>query len=928
MRLLTDAVLRVLPGLFCVFDGEERLTRWNLNLERTLGYGPEELRRMKAAALFPAEEAPKVRERIAEAFRTGYGELDTRVATKSGRTVPVRLTCFRVESEGNAYLVCVGQDPVDKQQIAETLQRERDQFLSIFDSLDAGIYVSDLETHRILYANPHLMARFGEDMVGRLCYEVLQGFDAPCRFCTNPIILARKPASYQWEHLNPKSGRYADLVDRIIRWPDGREVRLEIGVDITDRKLAEEALRDANRVIEHSPVVLFRWKAEAGWPVAFVSKNVTQFGYAPEDLLSGAIPFVHLIHPDDRERVAEEVGRHIREGRSSYRQEYRFLDKGGGIHWVDDRTTVIRDPDGRIETFEGTLLDITDRKLAEEALADRLRYEEGLSACSRALVHREEGSIDRALGHLRDAARVSRVCLFLNYEDPQEGLSARLAHEILAPGIQSPGKEPSDRRLPYRRGFQRWIANLSSGRPVEGIVDGFPKEERGLLLDRGILSILVLPIHASGSWMGFIAFEDIKEPRLWSGRDVHLLQTAAEILGYAMEQTRVEEHLRQSRKIEAVGRLAAGIAHDFNNMLTPILGFADFLSADLGPGDRNASTVEEIRKAALQSRDLVQQLLSFSRRQVLDLKAMDLRRVAADMEPMLRRTLRENIGIRIDSYAQPCMARADLQLLHQVLLNLALNAQDAMPEGGLLTVEVAPTTLDVAYCAAHADVEPGDYVMLAVTDTGRGMDEEVREHAFEPFYTTKGQGKGTGLGLATVYGIVKQLGGSIWLYSERGHGTTLRIYLPAVTEAPAGGPRETDPAGGAASRSGAVGGTETIMLVEDNEMVRRLTESLLRRVGYDVRVASSAAECLEKLSRHEGPLDLLLTDVIMPRMNGKDLYGRAAVLHPGLKVLYMSGYTADVITHQGILEEGVNLIQKPFTVKALTDKVRGVLDSG
>jgi CheY-like chemotaxis protein len=287
---------------------------------------------------------------------------------------------------------------------------------------------------------------------------------------------------------------------------------------------------------------------------------------------------------------------------------------------------------------------------------------------------------------------------------------------------------------------------------------------------------------------------------------------------------------------------------------------------------------------------------------------------------MLRRTLRENVELRILHSGEPCPVRADVGQLGQIVLNLAVNAQDAMPDGGTLLIETARVVLDASYCARHVDATAGPHAMLTVTDTGCGMDPDTRSRVFEPFFTTKEQGKGTGLGLATVHGIVRQHGGTIWLYSEPRHGTTFEIYLPLVegAEIAPATSRPLEPT--AAKRAG------TVMVVEDDAMVRRLVSEILAGAGCTVLAAASPDECLERLARHQGPLHLLVTDVIMPRLNGKELYGEVARHFPGIKVLYMSGYTRNVIAHHGVLEDGVSFLQKPFSVDALLTRVSALLD--
>jgi CheY-like chemotaxis protein len=369
----------------------------------------------------------------------------------------------------------------------------------------------------------------------------------------------------------------------------------------------------------------------------------------------------------------------------------------------------------------------------------------------------------------------------------------------------------------------------------------------------------------------------------------------------------------------AVGRLASGVAHDFNNVLTAIAGFSDLLLEDLPADDPRYEDVAEIRRAVDRGASLSRQLLAFSRQQVLSPQLVNLDALISDISAMLRRVLGEDVELRFIPCGEECIVSADPGQLEQVLLNLGVNARDAMPDGGLLTIEVAAVDLDASYAEQHFPVPPGPYVRLSVSDNGIGMDERTKAHIFEPFFTTKEKGKGTGLGLSTVYGIVKQSGGFIWVYSEPGQGATFKVYLPRVTRDQGRKPRAT-PAPGRLPR-----GTETILLAEDEATVRTVVRQALERQGYSVLEAPNTETALAFAERHDGPIHLLISDVVMPGLSGNDLATRVRVARPGVRVMFMSGYTDEAVVRHGKLEPGVAYLQKPFGPEALARKVREVL---
>jgi PAS domain S-box-containing protein len=411
--------------------------------------------------------------------------------------------------------------------------------------------------------------------------------------------------------------------------------------------------------------------------------------------------------------------------------------------------------------------------------------------------------------------------------------------------------------------------------------------------------------------------------RDFGGRPKYFIGVIEDISGRKQAEAalkRSEEQLRQSQKLEAIGRLAGGLAHDFNNILTAITGYSDLVLRRLGSVDPLRRSVEEIRRAAERAASLTHQLLAFSRKQMMQVKVLDLNAVVAEMESFLRRLIGEDIQLVTSLDPDLRRVKADPGQIEQVIMNLVVNARDAMPQGGRLRIETKDVSLSEPYLDDAGSVESGDYVVLSIADTGIGMNSEIKQKIFEPFFTTKEEGKGTGLGLAMVYGIVKQSGGSIRVHSEAGAGTTFMVYLPAVEEfvkAQSNGSRHIE----------APGGTETVLLVEDEDMVRELVVEVLETEGYTVFSARRGAEALRLCAEQIMPINLLITDVVMPEMSGRELAEHLTARHPEIKVLFISGYTDDAIFRHGVQESNVAFLQKPFTTSELAAKVRSVLDA-
>jgi signal transduction histidine kinase/ActR/RegA family two-component response regulator len=389
------------------------------------------------------------------------------------------------------------------------------------------------------------------------------------------------------------------------------------------------------------------------------------------------------------------------------------------------------------------------------------------------------------------------------------------------------------------------------------------------------------------------------------------------------DKEKLEEQLRHAQKMEAVGRLAGGMAHDFNNVLCAIIGNTSLVLNNLPSGHPLSERILEIESAANRAADLIKQLLAFSRKQIAIPEIVDVSKLIGNMHSMLTRLIGEDIILETEVNKEPGRVRIDPSQIEQIMFNLVINARDAMPDGGELRIETRNMQLDDHYCRRHARATPGNYVVLAISDTGQGMSAETRERIFEPFFTTKRLGQGTGLGLSTVFGIVEQNDGWIEVYSEPGTGSTFRVYLPTVTT-----DQEDDGLHISSEAPRAPGGNETILLVEDEKIVRDIAESILKVLGYKVLTSGSGVDAINQVKKYNDPIDLLLTDVVMPQMNGRELADKISGIKSGLKVLYSSGYTQDIIARHGILDADIDFISKPYTLPILAKRIREVLDKG
>jgi two-component system, cell cycle sensor histidine kinase and response regulator CckA len=756
-------------------------------------------------------------------------------------------------------------------QSLKRLAASESRYRALMESASDAILILD-RSSRVLEANresERLLGRGREEIVGRAYDEFVVPDERAESERLQERLLARGSVRVESRQMvRPDGSRVWVDVSASLVTVDEELVILTIFRDVT-------ALRQAQRRLQHvltsSPAVLYSL-AVAGDMLTpqWVSANVERFiGFTPEEV-STADWWGDRLHPDDRARVMAQVPDLLAEG--AVLREYRFRHKDGTYRWIRDEQVLLRDA-GEPREVIGSWSDVTARKDAELRLREseeeyRLLFENNphpmwvFDAATLSFLAVNDAAV-RHYGYTRDEFMAMTVLEIRPPESVPEFEQGYAAH----------------RAGPERAAF--YSTRSSTHRKKDG-------------------TLMEMDIAAN--------------PIVFAGREAWLV-LATDVT----EKQMLEQQLVKAQKMEAVGQLAGGVAHDFNNLLGVITGYSELLIKGTAAGSKERKRGEEIKAAADRAAALTRQLLAFSRRQILKPRVLDLNAVVADVEKMLRRVISEDIQIVTVAADRLGRVRADAGQVEQVLMNMAVNARDAMPSGGRLLIETANVELDETYTRAHPGLRPGPYVMLTVSDTGHGMDPRTMARIFEPFFTTKEEGKGTGLGLATVYGIVHQSGGVVNVYSEPGHGTTFKVYLPRV-EAGMEDVVRADP--GPPPQ-----GTETILVVEDAEALRLLIRELLEAGGYTVLDAEGPEKALALVQSTPGSLDLVLTDMVMPRMGGPELARRITALKPEARVVFMSGYSDQAMGAQGMLEPDMRFLQKPFTMDALMRTIRQALDA-
>jgi PAS domain S-box-containing protein len=770
---------------------------------------------------------------------------------------------------------------IERKHTDEALKEIEARYKALFDRTLFCIFVHNFEG-KFLDANDAALKLLGytrEDISSLDFYSLLEQNQLPLAFKSMGEVIQNGSQKNSNEFkLRKKNGNYVWVeAEASLIFREGKPYVIQgIARDITKRKQVEKELNTEKQrfqtLSENAPYGMVMIDKE-GTFVYINSKYRELFGYDLADVPDGKTWF-RKAYPDPTYR------HHVISVWLNDLESFNPGEKRGRTFRV-----TCKDGTEKIVNFIPVQLETGENLMACEDITERKRMEEALRESEERYRTLFEGS--------RDAVYIStRAGKFVDFNQAVLDLFGYTREELKVQYTQDTYVNPGNR---YR--FQQEIEQ-------KGFVKDYYvklRKKDGTEID----CLLTSSVRRAkdGSILGYQGII----------RDITERKRAEE------EMRALQEQLRQSQKMEAIGRLAGGIAHDFNNLLTIIKGYSQLSLLDLKEGEPLWGNIEGIEKATRRAADLIRQLLAFSRRQILEMKVLDLNTILQDLDKMLRRVIGEDIELLTTLAEDLGRVKTDPGQIEQVIMNLAVNARDAMPSGGKLTIETANVELDEGYARGHIAVKPGRYVMLSVSDTGVGMPPEVRERVFEPFFSTKEKDKGTGLGLSTVYGIVKQSGGNIWVYSEPGQGTTFKIYLPRVDE-----PLEE-------LRERVMGeelprGSETILVVEDDEEVRKLTVQMLKKQGYRVLEAANGSETLIICGQQKEPIHLILTDVVMPGMSGRELVNHLTPLYPEMKVLYMSGYTDNAIVHHGVLEEGINYIQKPFTPDSMARKVREVLD--
>jgi two-component system, cell cycle sensor histidine kinase and response regulator CckA len=762
-----------------------------------------------------------------------------------------------------------------------------------------------------------LVQRPQAEIIGKTDDELFpESLAQKCSASDDQVKAARKPLMFEESFQNNYGYTVYFETIKVPLFDERGEIAGLVGVsrNVTERKLAEEALRTTTGQLKN----LFDNLDHVFLSLELQPLRILQispaceriFGLPRQAFFDDVRRFIDAVHPEDRAMI-NAVFKQIQNG-ETVSLVARILRPDGEIRWVECDCKPACDANGTAVRMDAVISDITQRKRAEQIQTVLMNISE--TAIISETLEEFMAAVRTQLGTLLDTTNFY-VALYDHEKDIYSFPVFTDQHDSF--GLT---------RRPLPKSMTDYVRR--TGTPIladEAVFGDLIKSGQVELIGAPSRQWMGVPLRTSRGVIGVMAVQSYGDTVVYTMRDLYFLTLVSGSLAMVIERKRAldaliesEQQLRHAQKMEAIGRLAGGIAHDFNNLLTSILGHSELTLYKLHSDDPLRDGIEQVMKAADRAAGLTRQLLAFSRKQVLQPRVFDLNAIVADMEKMLRRLIGEDMDLVTKLAPDLGSVKADPGQIEQVVMNLAVNARDAMPNGGRLVIETANVDLDEVYVWQHGDMAPGKYIMLAVSDNGSGIDEETLTHIFEPFFTTKEHGKGTGLGLSTVYGIVKQSGGHIWVYSEIGRGTVFKIYLPRVEETP----EIHKPPVGAEP----LHGTETLLLVEDEEGVRELVRKILEAKGYTVISSRLPREALQLADSQQKPVDLLITDVIMPQLNGDELARQITTKYPGVKVLFISGYTGDSVGSHNGTKPGMAFLEKPFSADSLAREVRQLLD--
>ena len=1003
---LCHELVEAVDDLVCTHDLQGNLLFVSRRPARLLGYSSDEMVGTNLRSYLKPEVRERFESYLADLQRDGRAGGLMFVRTKDGeRRLWEYISSVHSRDAGEPFVIGIARDVTERNRAEKTLLQAEKKYRDLFENAplmyvitrnEQGVpYISDCNQRflrAVGFSRHEVIDRPLGDFYSPESKRAL--FEGGCyaRALEGRFLIGERQLVTRERKIVPTllySAREKDAHGKVI----GTRAMF---VDITDRIRVETKLRESHDILSRSRSTAFLWKNAEGWPVEFVTDNVVAlFGYTAGEFTSGEVPFSMTVHPDDLERVAEEVATCSQEeGRLEFDHEpYRIVTKDGKIKWVDDSTVIRRNEQGEITHFQGILTDVTERVQAEQALqenehnlleAQRVAHigswvwnlDSDEVACSEEMLRiwgylpeKKNLTVAEVMEriHPEDRDRVRESLKRTAEEDVRYEAEFRIALPdgsgriiygvgqlerseegkpalIRGSGLDITERKKAEEALEESRERYRQLSDVTG--------EGIAFHEEGVLLDanrqffkmfgyepeeltgKQIIPITVAPEsvdsvknHIKSGFEGTYEITALRKdgtrfPVEVDGRAGELEGRSIRIATFRdlTDRRLLEEQVRLAQKMEAVGTLAGGIAHDFNNLLQIISGYSEMLLVDKEDQSQTYTDLRAIHEAAGRGAELVKQLLTFSRKVEINKEPLNLNDQVIRAERLLYRTIPKMIDIELRLERDLWNIVADPGQMEQLLVNLAVNAKDAMPDGGKLFLETENVVLDDEYGRTHLDVNTGKYVLLTVSDTGAGMEREVVDRIFEPFFSTKRIGDGTGLGLAMVYGIVQGHNGTIRCYSEPGHGTTFRIYLPAT--------ESEEPEDVCVSLEKPAGGTETILLVDDEGLIRELGERILSGAGYTILKASDGEEALEIYRSRQTEISLVLLDLIMPNMGGKECLEGLLKINPHVKVLIASGFSENGRTRVEGDAGAKGYVNKPFNINDLLRTVRQVLDAG